>query len=136
MILRLYKVSTWYQIITKLLRFCHIKITFNIKQLGNNCYLLLISNKFYLRNWRNSKKQFFISKVIWNSNFIKISLKFTKYDDVNKKFTWPRVPFWFILDVLMVGKIFTKFEVNWTSTSWENLKGGNFSPPKWYSGPK
>ena len=49
-ILRLYKVSTWYQIIRKLLRFWRIKITSNIKQLGNNCYLLLVSNKFSLRN--------------------------------------------------------------------------------------
>ena len=48
----------------------HIKRTFNIKQLGNNCYFLLISNKFSLRNRSNSKKYFFTSKVTsnWNSS--------------------------------------------------------------------
>ena len=123
MILSLYKRGTGYQIITKLLRFWHIKRTFNIKQLGNNCYLLLISYKFSLRNWSNSKKLFFTSKLILNWNFIKISISFPKYDDVIQKFTWPRVPFWFYLEVLMVGKLLTKFEVNCTDTSWEN-KGG------------
>ena len=53
---------------------------------------------------------------------------FLKIDDVIKDIKWPRVPFWFLSKVLMVGVTPTEFEANWTIIIEEKLDKGVILP--------
>ena len=53
---------------------------------------------------------------------------FFKIDDVIKNIKWPRVPFWFLSKVLMVGITPIEFEANWTIIIEEKSEKGVILP--------